>query len=72
MMITKLGGVLVALLLCTNAFAETETTADVTENSAGATTSCGTRCTNYNFDPRTCNAASRAEPRGGSKRIVGT
>jgi hypothetical protein len=52
MMITKLGGVLVALLLCTNAFAETETTADVTENSAGATTSCGTRCTNYNFDPR--------------------
>ena len=33
-------------------YAETETTADVTENSAGATTSCGTRCTNYNFDPR--------------------
>ena len=33
-------------------YAETETTADVTELSAGATTSCGTRCTNYNFDPR--------------------
>ena len=33
-------------------YAETETTADVTENSAGATTSCAPRCTNYNFDPR--------------------
>jgi hypothetical protein len=38
--------------LAQTSFAETETTADVTENSAGATTSCGTRCTNYNFDPR--------------------
>ena len=34
-------------------YAETETTPDGTENSAGATTSCAPRCTNYNFDPRT-------------------
>ena len=36
-----------------DAYAETETTADVTENSAGATTSCAPRCSNWNFDPRT-------------------
>jgi len=44
-----LGGVLVALLLCTNAFAET--TADVTEKDAGATHVCenGSNCT---YDPR--------------------
>ena len=30
-------------------YAETETTADVTENSAGATTSCAPRCSNWNF-----------------------
>jgi len=46
-----LGGVLVALLFCTNAFAETETTADVTEKDAGATHVCenGSNCT---YDPR--------------------
>ena len=47
-----LGGVLVALLLCTNAFAETETSADITEKSAGASHTClrtGGACT---YDPR--------------------
>ena len=45
--------VFLVILLAQNAFAETKTTADVTEDSAGAETSCSTRCTNYNFDPRT-------------------
>ena len=38
--------------LAQTSFAETETSADITELDAGATTSCGTRCTLYNFDPR--------------------
>ena len=45
--------VFLVILLAQNAFADTKTTADVTEDSAGAETSCSTRCTNYNFDPRT-------------------
>jgi hypothetical protein len=46
-----LGGVLVALLLCTNAFAET--TADVTEKSAGATHACSRTDGSCGADPRT-------------------
>ena len=45
--------VFLVILLAQNAFADTKTTADVTEDSAGAATSCSPRCTNYNFDPRT-------------------
>ena len=48
-------GVLLGCLLAISidqVYAETETSADITELDAGATTSCGTRCTNYNFDPR--------------------
>ena len=48
-----LGGVLVALLLCTNAFAETATTADVTEKSAGATHECTRNSGQCGADPRT-------------------
>jgi hypothetical protein len=44
--------ILIVLLFCTHAFADTETTADVTENSAGAETSCSPICEAYNFDPR--------------------
>ena len=46
-------GVGISFVLVFLAEADTKTTADVTENSAGAETSCATRCTNYNFDPRT-------------------
>ena len=46
-------GVCISWVLVFLAEADTKTTADVTENSAGAQTSCATRCTNYNFDPRT-------------------
>ena len=52
MTIFRLATILV-IFLAQNAFADTKTTADVTENSAGAETSCSTRCTNWNFDPRT-------------------
>ena len=48
-----LGGVLVALLLCTNAFAETATTADVTEKDAGATHACSRNDGQCGADPRT-------------------
>ena len=46
-----LNGILIALLFCTPVFADTTTTADVTEKSAGATHVCenGSECT---FDPR--------------------
>ena len=46
-------GVGISCALVFLAEADTKTTADVTEDSAGAETSCSTRCTNYNFDPRT-------------------
>ncbi len=46
-------GVSISFVLVFLAEADTKTTADVTEDSAGAETSCSTRCTNYNFDPRT-------------------
>ena len=46
-------GVCISCVLVFLAEADTKTTADVTENSAGAETSCSTRCTNWNFDPRT-------------------
>lgn len=46
-------GVGISFVLVFLAEADTKTTADVTENSAGAETSCSTRCTNWNFDPRT-------------------
>tara|TARA_Y100000758_G_scaffold161404_1_gene114476 strand:- start:84 stop:1505 length:1422 start_codon:yes stop_codon:yes gene_type:complete len=56
MTIFKLAIFLVILLaqisFCAISNADTKTTADVTEDSAGAETSCSTRCTNYNFDPR--------------------
>jgi len=44
--------VLIILLFCTPVFAETETTADVTEKDAGATHVCenGSEC---RYDPRT-------------------
>ena len=45
-------GVSISFVLVFLAEADTKTTADVTEDSAGAETSCSTRCTNYNFDPR--------------------
>jgi hypothetical protein len=45
-------GVCISWVLVFLAEADTKTTADVTEDSAGAETSCSTRCTNYNFDPR--------------------
>ena len=45
-------GVLVALLFCTNAYAETETTADVTEKDAGATHLCGRNNAACTYDPR--------------------
>ena len=45
-------GVSISCVLVFLAEADTKTTADVTEDSAGAETSCSTRCTNYNFDPR--------------------
>jgi hypothetical protein len=45
-------GVCISCVLVFLAEADTKTTADVTEDSAGAETSCSTRCTNYNFDPR--------------------
>ena len=44
--------ILIFLLFTTLAEADTKTTADVTEDSAGAETSCSSRCTNWNFDPR--------------------
>ena len=46
-------GIGISFVLVFLAEADTKTTADVTENSAGAETSCSTRCTNWNFDPRT-------------------
>ena len=46
-------GVCISCVLVFLAEADTKTTADVTEDSAGAETSCSTRCTNWNFDPRT-------------------
>ena len=46
-------GVSISFVLVFLAEADTKTTTDVTEDSAGAETSCSTRCTNYNFDPRT-------------------
>ena len=48
-----LGVSTLALLLCTNAYAETETTADVTEKSAGATHECVRTGGQCSYDPRT-------------------
>jgi len=48
-----LGGVLVALLFCTSAYAETATTADVTEKDAGATHACSRGDGQCGADPRT-------------------
>ena len=45
-------GVLVALLFCTSAYAETETTEDVTEKDAGATHLCGRNNSACTYDPR--------------------